>query len=214
MGAPPLLLGGRLSHKGKRGVIANVPRDVTSPVCLLNGARFSTGPFSKGAPLPGATPIAGTKVKNAREKMPLPRSRVPCGLCRCLCWCRGTRSPAYQMFVSTDRGFEPWSWLSCVRKLLTMTLDHMCGLTWRHTKASCACGTPVKSYVSPRGRCNTLLCVADGRRMENKDDGEDDETCAHTARPAQLSRHPQKQNGTSLCLSLSRPLMCLCDFPK
>ena len=56
MGAPPLLLGGRLSHKGKRGVIANVPRDVTSPVCLLNGARFSTGPFSKGAPLPGATP--------------------------------------------------------------------------------------------------------------------------------------------------------------
>ena len=57
MGAPPLLLSGRLGYKGKRSVIANVPRDVTSPVCLLNGARFSTGPFSKGAPLPGATPI-------------------------------------------------------------------------------------------------------------------------------------------------------------
>ena len=58
MGAPPLLLSGRLGYKGKRSVIANVPRDVTSPVCLLNGARFSTGPFSKGAPLPGAPCIS------------------------------------------------------------------------------------------------------------------------------------------------------------
>ena len=62
MGAPPHLLYGRLGYKGKRSVIANVPRDVTSPVCLLNGARFSTGPFSKGAPLPGATPIMPTGI--------------------------------------------------------------------------------------------------------------------------------------------------------